>query len=162
MTASKVLWKVAMLVLTLTIFIGPWFSSDFVQSTVFYAERIYHPISQTYYNRFKVSHLLLQSPFYMVREERGAVIWGNQWQVWEQTPLLTLYSQQGTAFQLRNLVSFLERKTKNLWLTLMFHWPMKLRFLLHDVISALWCTLWCFLGFCFLFFFFVMWRICCA
>lgn len=71
----------------------------------------YHPISQTYYNRFKVSHLLLQSPFYMVWEERGAGIWGNQWQVWEQTPLLTLYSQQGAAFQLRNLVSFLERKT---------------------------------------------------
>lgn len=63
------------------------------------------------------------------------------------------YSQQGATSQLRNFVSFLERKTfsKSLWLTLMFHWPMKVRFLLNDVISALWCTLWCFLGFCFLF-----------
>ena len=158
---QKLFWKVAMSVLTLTIFIGPWFSSDFVQSTVFYAERIYHPISLTYYNRFKVCHLLLQTPFYMVQGERGAMMQGNQRQVWEQTPLLTLYSQQGAASQLRNLVNFLERKTfsKSLCLTLMFHWPMKLRFLLHDIISALWCTLWCFLGFVF---FLVMWRIYCA
>ena len=38
------------------------------------AERIYHPISLTYYNRFKVCHLLLQTPFYMVQGERGAMM----------------------------------------------------------------------------------------